>query len=177
MWFQVRFNVFTQRIFFYFPVLQTAENIFRKIYPIYSLFTFCFLSGYSVALHFILPLVHIIPSPYNYAGIVLILLGLVLNIRTDQLFKKNKTTVKPDENPSTIITEGPFRFSRNPMYFGMLLALAGVSLILGSLTSFAGAVLFVTAMEIKFIPIEEKNMKEAFGEEFEAYRKKVRRWI
>ncbi len=131
----------------------------------------------SIALHYVLPITQIITTPYNYAGIALIIFGLAINIWTDQLFKKSKTTVKPDENPSTIVTAGPFRFSRNPMYLGMLMALAGVSVIQGSLASFTGPLLFVIAMEKKFIPVEEKNMKEAFGEKFEAYRKRVRRWI
>ena len=105
------------------------------------------------------------------------MIGGALNIWTDQLFKKNETTVKPDEKPSVLIQSGPFNISRNPMYLGMTILLIGIGFILGSIISFVGAILFVVAMEIAFITQEEKNLQEQFGEEFNAYRKKVRRWI
>jgi len=60
---------------------------------------------------------------------------------------------------------------------GMTLLLIGAGFILGSITSFIGFILFVAAMEIAFIPQEEKILHEAFGEEFDAYKEKVRRWI
>jgi protein-S-isoprenylcysteine O-methyltransferase Ste14 len=104
-------------------------------------------------------------------------IGGVLNIWTDQLFKKNETTVKPDEKPSVLIQTGPFNISRNPMYLGMTILLIGIGFILGSIISFVGAILFVVAMEIAFITQEEKYLQEQFGEEFDTYRKKVRRWI
>jgi protein-S-isoprenylcysteine O-methyltransferase Ste14 len=104
-------------------------------------------------------------------------IGGALNIWTDQLFKKNETTVKPDEKPSVLIQSGPFNISRNPMYLGMTILLIGIGFILGSIISFVGSILFVVAMEIAFITQEEKNLQEQFGEEFDAYRKKVRRWI
>jgi len=101
----------------------------------------------------------------------------VLNIWADQLLKKQKTTIKPNEKPTALIETGAFKISRNPMYLGMAVILFGAGFILGSIISFIGVVLFVAAMEIAFIPMEEKNLSEQFGEEFETYKKKVRRWI
>jgi protein-S-isoprenylcysteine O-methyltransferase Ste14 len=63
------------------------------------------------------------------------------------------------------------------MYLGMALLLVGAGFILGSITSFIGTILFIIAMEVHFIPTEEKFMFEQFGKEFEAYKKKVRRWL
>jgi protein-S-isoprenylcysteine O-methyltransferase Ste14 len=103
--------------------------------------------------------------------------GGILNIWTDQLFKKQNTTVKPDERPSTFIQTGPFKISRNPMYLGMTILLIGIGFVLGSVISFTGFVLFLVAMEVAFIPQEEINLQEKFGEEYLAYKKKVRRWI
>jgi len=131
----------------------------------------------SIALHFVLPVIIIIPSPYNYVGSLLILLGLILNIWADQLFKRNRTVISPDKVPTTLVLNGPFKISRNPMYLGMLKALVGVSIILGSLSSFMGPILFFIAMEKKFIPIEEKNIFSVFGEDFDTYRSRVRKWI
>ena len=128
-------------------------------------------------LHYTLPLINIIEYPSNLIGFLFFVIGTVLNIWTDQLFKKVNTTVKPFEKPSTLILKGPFKISRNPMYLGMALLLVGAGFILGSITSFIGTIMFIIAMEVRFIPTEEKFMFEQFGEEFEAYKKKVRRWL
>ena len=131
----------------------------------------------SVTLHFFFPIDEIIKLPYNWLGFLFFFLGGILNIWTDQLFKKVNTTVKPFEKPSKLIQKGPFKISRNPMYLGMALLLIGIGFVLGSITSFVGFVLFIVAMEISFINQEEKILLEVFGAEFEAYKKKVRRWI
>jgi len=146
----------------------------KKIFPPTHFYTYLFL---SVLLHFLFPIKQIVYPPVTYFGWVLIIAGSALNIWTDQLFKKHKTTVKPDEKPSKLIDYGPFSFSRNPMYLGMAAILFGVGIFLGTIISFTGAVFFIAAMEIYFIPDEEKFMSEAFGAEFERYKNKVRRWI
>jgi len=119
----------------------------------------------------------IVHPPLIYLGWLLIIAGSALNIWSDQLFKKQKTTVKPNKKPTRLIDYGPFRISRNPMYLGMAVILFGVGIFLGTITAFTGAVLFIIAMEIYFISDEEKSMHEAFGSEFENYKAKVRRWI
>ena len=131
----------------------------------------------SILLHYVLPIAQIINSPANWLGFIFFAIGSLLNIWSDQLMKKNKTTVKPLEKPSTLIQTGPFKISRNPMYLGIALLLIGAGFILGSVTSFVGVILFVAAMEMVFIPKEEKILQEQFGEEYMKYKKKVGRWI
>lgn len=131
----------------------------------------------SIILHFIFPIKRIVFSPYSYLGIVLIIFGIVMNIWSDSLFKKKKTTVKPYENPAVLEISGPFQISRHPMYLGMPAILLGVSLMLGSIIAFIFPFLFVIVMEIKFIRFEEKNLEKIFGKKYLEYRKKVRRWI
>jgi len=131
----------------------------------------------SVALHFTLPLLQIIKYPFNLIGILFFIIGAGLNIWADQMMKKHNTTVKPGEKPTVLIETGVFKISRNPMYLGMALLLLGAGFILGSVTSFVGVILFVAAMEIVFIPTEEKILQEQFDEEFEAYKKKVEKWL
>ena len=146
----------------------------KKFLPPTHFFTYLII---SVLLHYIVPIAQIINYPYNWLGFLFFLLGGILNIWPDQLFKKLKTTVKPDEKPSLLIQTGPFKISRNPMYLGMALLLIGVGIVLGSVTSFIGFIFFILAMEISFIPQEEKILTEQFGDEYELYKKKVRRWI
>jgi protein-S-isoprenylcysteine O-methyltransferase Ste14 len=131
----------------------------------------------SIIMHYTLHLNQIIYYPFYLIGFLFFVLGTGLNIWADQLLKKQKTTVKPNENPTSLIETGAFKISRNPMYLGMTLALLGAGFILGSITSFIGALLFIVTMEIAFIPMEEKNLQEQFGETFENYKKKVRRWV
>jgi protein-S-isoprenylcysteine O-methyltransferase Ste14 len=131
----------------------------------------------SIALHFILPVRQLIRLPYRYLGIVLIAFGSLINLWTDSLFKSNKTTVKPHENPTELITSGPFRLSRHPMYLGMTAVLLGVAILLGSLITFVFPIVFAILMELLFIPLEEKNLQQVFRSKYADYRKKSRRWI
>jgi protein-S-isoprenylcysteine O-methyltransferase Ste14 len=130
-----------------------------------------------IPFHFILPIVKLNYSPYNYIGIVLILFGGFINLWTDALLKKGETTVKPHLKPSNLIISGPFKFTRHPMYLGMLSILLGAAVIAGSLVSFIFPLIYIGLMEILFIPMEERNLVEAFGEGYTEYRKKVRKWI
>jgi protein-S-isoprenylcysteine O-methyltransferase Ste14 len=131
----------------------------------------------SVGLHFALPVTRVIVSPYRYLGIVLIGFGVVVNLWTDSLFKKHKTTVKPYESPTHLEVSGPFRISRHPMYLGMVAILLGIAIALGSLVTFVFPIVFVILMETMFIPFEEKNLEEVFGRKYLDYKKNVRRWI
>ena len=129
-----------------------------------------------VALHFLLPVREVVPSPCRYLGIALLVIGLALNIWSDQIFKKAKTTVKPFERSSRLVTEGPYRFSRHPMYLGMVAILIGLGIALGSITPWAVVPAFAF-LAGKFIAIEEKAMEETFGQAYRDYRRRVRRWI
>ena len=130
-----------------------------------------------ISLHFIFPIKKIIFPPYNWLGIFLIIFGGAINLWTDDIFKKEKTTVKPYNSPSALITYGPFRLSRHPMYLGMTAILFGISFLLGSLMPFISPIAFVILIQTLFIPIEEKNLEATFGQKYLDYKKKVRCWI
>jgi len=131
----------------------------------------------SMVAHFFFPIMTVIRSPLNYAGIVLFALGVFLNLWTDTLFKKTSTTVKPYLDPTAFISFDPFGFTRHPMYLGMALSLLGSAVFTGSLAAFASPVVFVVLMEVLFIPFEEENMERIFGSEYTEYKRRVRRWI
>ena len=131
----------------------------------------------TIGLHFILPIKKFINSPFNYLGILLIGAGIWLNLHADKLFKNKQTTVKPFEESSCLIEEGPFVFSRNLMYLGIAAILSGISACLGSVTPFIGPVLFFIIINFKFINEEEKVLEQTFGQDFLEYKKRVRRWL
>jgi len=130
-----------------------------------------------VGLHFVLPLAHVVPTPWNLAGIVPLAVGLWLNVWASGLFRRADTTIKPFQRPASLVAHGPYRFSRHPMYLGMALVLAGVGVMLGTAGPLVVVPAFVWAMEAAFIRAEERDMEAAFGDEYRAYRRRVRRWI
>jgi protein-S-isoprenylcysteine O-methyltransferase Ste14 len=124
-----------------------------------------------------LPFIQIISFPFNWLGVIFLLVGIVLNLWTDNIIKKNQTTVKPTEIPSKFIVKGPYKVSRHPMYLGMLLILLGISSILNTAVGLIPVLLFIVIIEKIFIPIEEKNLSKAFQKEYNYYKNKVRKWI
>jgi len=131
----------------------------------------------AIALHFVVPIVHIVPFPYNLGGLLLIAIGIWLNLWADGLFKTKNTTVKPFEKSSALILNGPFRFTRHPMYLGMVIGLLGLAILLRSLVTFFVAIAFAITMTVVFIQPEEKAMEETFGEGYLDYKARVRRWL
>jgi len=107
----------------------------------------------------------------------LILSGVVMNIRASNFFDKVGTTVKPFQESSCLATEGLYRYSRNPMYFGMLMILIGTFIVLGSITPMLVIPVFMWIITKVFILAEEKALEERFGETYLKYKCKVRRWI
>jgi len=130
-----------------------------------------------IALHFLLPVLCIIPWPWNLLGALPICFGVVWNLWADQLFKRHRTTVKPHLEPTMLVEDGPFRFSRNPMYVGMAAIAVGVAVLCGSLTPLFVSVVFIAVVAIVFIPMEERAMQQAFGDEWLDYARRVRRWL
>ena len=128
-------------------------------------------------LNFLMPIIRIIPSPWNAIGVIFLLAGLLINLRADRLFHRAGTTVKPHTESSVLVTGDVFRFSRNPMYLGFALLLTGVALLLGALTPFLVIPIFVALIEVIFIRAEEKMLAQTFGQVYLDYRKQVRRWL
>ncbi|NCO88299.1 hypothetical protein AUK04_04170 [Candidatus Roizmanbacteria bacterium CG2_30_33_16] len=141
--------------------------------PIY--FFICLIA--TVMLYIFFPITKIVYYPLNLLGIVFVIFGIVINIWADNAFKTNKTTVKPFEKPSVLITSKSFSFSRHPMYLGFVSVLLGLSILLGTLSPFLTPVLMFIILETKFIPHEEETLEEIFGQKYKDYKNKIRRWL
>jgi protein-S-isoprenylcysteine O-methyltransferase Ste14 len=131
----------------------------------------------QAALHLGLPALKFIPGPWRLIGILPVICGVVLNLAADQAFKRVKTTVKPFQVSSALVTDGAYGISRHPMYLGYVLILAGVAVMVGSLTPFLVILIFAVLMEVVFIQVEERMLEERFAGEWVAYKESVRRWI
>ena len=112
-------------------------------------------------------------------GIFVITIGFLLLIISIKSFIDNKTTINPlNLKKSTyLVTSGVFRFSRNPMYLGMLLFLLGTAIILNIIGGLIISILFIFYMNFFQIIPEEKALENLFGKNYKNYRKTVRRWI
>jgi protein-S-isoprenylcysteine O-methyltransferase Ste14 len=127
--------------------------------------------------HVVVPIARIVRGLWVFLGLIPLALGVVLNLVADRAFKRRGTTVKPFEQPTALVTGGVFRVTRNPMYLGFVLILAGLAVLLGSLTPYAVVAAFAVAMDRVFIRAEEVDLLERFGQDWLAYTARVRRWI
>ena len=115
----------------------------------------------------------------NGISLFLLILGLIIFISAVRSFRKQKTTVNPlkPKQASSLVTSGIFRFSRNPMYLGMLIILLSISFkfnLLGGMIISLLFLIFITKFQI--YP-EEEAMNELFGDKFTQYSNTTRRWI
>jgi len=112
-------------------------------------------------------------------GSIMIISGLIIILYAIILFKKYKTTITPlnPSNATKLITVGIYKFSRNPMYLGLLLVLLGISFIINIIGGFFLIPLFILYLNLFQIIPEESAMVDLFKDEFLDYKKNVRRWI
>jgi len=135
---------------------------------------------FGLSIYFSRGIFQVVEIKYSfYFGILLLLLGFVILISAVRLFRKDKTTVNPlsPEQATKLVTDGIFKYSRNPMYLGMALVLGSVAVffnLTGGIILIALFCAYITKFQI--IP-EEKAMKELFSDDFEKYKKVTRRWI
>jgi protein-S-isoprenylcysteine O-methyltransferase Ste14 len=110
-------------------------------------------------------------------GGALVMLALLIMGWSLLQFRKAKTTVRPDKPASALITTGPFRFSRNPLYLAWSILYAAVGLWLNS--AWVMALLIPTIVVVTFAVIvrEERHLLKQFGEDYQYYRATVRRWL
>ena len=130
-----------------------------------------------IGLNRIAPLKQIVDWPWRYLGLIPFAIGLWLVLWVNALFRRVGTTIKPFEESSFLVTQGPFRVSRNPIYLGMCIALFGVAVLLGSLSPFLVVPIFAFLIDARFIRAEEAILARKFGRPFDDYMSRVRRWL
>ncbi|MCF2908494.1 isoprenylcysteine carboxylmethyltransferase family protein [Pseudoalteromonas sp. DL2-H2.2] len=123
-------------------------------------------------------LAHLLLTPYNLLGLPFLLGGLALAQTAKGIFKQAKTNIMTFDDPDKLITQGPFAYSRNPMYLGMSSALLGCALLCGATQWSLGlTLLFIVVVDFWYIRHEEQAMGNKFAEDYEEYRARVRRWL
>jgi protein-S-isoprenylcysteine O-methyltransferase Ste14 len=113
----------------------------------------------------------------SLGGTVLLTVGVVIAGSGWLIFLRTRTTTIPGEVSSRLVTWGPYRFSRNPMYVGLLIAYLGEAAFLRQAWPLLLLPFVFAYINWMVVPVEEARLKEVFGMEYERYKAKVRRWI
>ena len=110
-------------------------------------------------------------------GLLLLAIGFLVRVWATVYFYANRMRVISLEPQRTLITSGPFRFSRNPLYLGgNVFIFFGAALLFGSPTALVATALHIPLVDL-FIRREEAQLEREFGEEWRSYKKRVRRWL
>jgi protein-S-isoprenylcysteine O-methyltransferase Ste14 len=117
------------------------------------------------------------PVLFKICGAALFLIGAALAGSGLYVFHKARTTTVPGKTSTQVVTWGPYRYIRNPMYTGLVLAYVGEAGLVVQFWPLIILPLVVAYINWVVIPVEESRLKEDFGSEYEQYRAKVRRWI
>jgi protein-S-isoprenylcysteine O-methyltransferase Ste14 len=112
-----------------------------------------------------------------WGGVFLAFTGFTMMMWSWGLFQKRNIAICPRAETTSLLTDGPYRFTRNPMYLGMVFILAGLALCAGTPPFYLSTVVFFIIINFVFCPYEESKLINSFGCEFILYMKRVRRWI
>ena len=144
-----------------------------------ALFAFLALPG-MVA--FVIPLLLITPAsrrvwvePWGLVPLVLGVVVLALTVR--EFYVAGRGTLAPWSPPRTLVTSGLYRYSRNPMYVGVLLILCGWAIGLSSWVLAIYAAGIAIAVHVRVLANEEPFLARTHGEAWTAYRARVGRWL
>jgi protein-S-isoprenylcysteine O-methyltransferase Ste14 len=110
-------------------------------------------------------------------GWLLLIGGIALVLTAAQRFQKWRTPIKPFQQPEHCITDGIFRYSRNPLYLGEVIMLLGLAALLGTWLALLPIPVFMAVIQLVFIQPEERLLQEHFGSAYQSYRHRVRRWV
>jgi protein-S-isoprenylcysteine O-methyltransferase Ste14 len=116
------------------------------------------------------------PSP-SRIGVVPIAVGLALGFPALYYLKKGRTTTAAFHEPRRLVTNGLYGYTRNPIYLGYALILAGTCIMLGASCLLVPPLIFVIVVDQWIIRAEERALFRKFGKEYDDYRSRTPRWI
>jgi protein-S-isoprenylcysteine O-methyltransferase Ste14 len=111
------------------------------------------------------------------AGVIVLAAGLALDLVSLALFLRAQTSPIPFRPARAIVAAGPYRFTRNPMYLGMTLTVAGLGLVADVGWLLVSALAAALVVDRAVIPREEAYLERRFGAAWLDYRRRVRRWL
>ncbi len=110
-------------------------------------------------------------------GVIIIIVAILIDVSAMMTMHRAKTTILPNQRSDHLVTSGPFRFSRNPIYVANVLLLFGIGLFSGNAWLLLLAPLDGLITQKLAIEREEAHLESRFGKTYRDYRKKVNRWV
>jgi len=129
------------------------------------------------ALDGLAPILPILPQEARVLGLVLLALALANDLLCARALARHRTTILPHRAATSLVTDGPYRFSRNPIYVSHVATTLGVGLLLHSPGVLVLTPLLVVALSRLAILPEERHLAKKFGAEFAAYAARTPRWL
>ena len=115
--------------------------------------------------------------PAHVSGGVFALCGVALSVASVGRLRRSGTTLRTDRTSNNLVIEGPYRFTRNPIYLGFVTLYLGLALLLRSPGALALWPVTIVLLQVVVIRREERYLTRRFGDAYLAYQKKVRRWL
>ncbi len=112
----------------------------------------------------------------RWCGLPLVAAGMALVLPSAARFR-GRTTIRPFEASTELVTTGAFRWSRNPMYLGLVTCTLGAFVMYGTLAPGIAVPSLAWILQKRFIEGEEAHLEAQFGETYRAYKERVRRWL
>ncbi|MEP6645956.1 MAG: isoprenylcysteine carboxylmethyltransferase family protein [Saprospiraceae bacterium] len=114
----------------------------------------------------------------QYAGLILFIVGWCLILYCIYRFAvEGQGTLSPVDQTKNLVKKGIYRYSRNPMYIGVIIALIGMALFAYSSILLGYSILIFTMFNFWVIYVEEPRLRRDFGAQYMDYSKSVRRWL
>lgn len=136
-----------------------------------------FLGGLALGIALDVVLGGSVPDGLWPLGVVVILAGVTLQGTFIAAFRRARTNIRPDRPTNTIVTTGPYRFTRNPAYIGMTLIFAGIAVVADTPWALVMLVPTLVVVDRGVIAREERYLEQKFGEAYLDYKSRVRRWL
>jgi protein-S-isoprenylcysteine O-methyltransferase Ste14 len=130
----------------------------------------------TLVLHFMLPEERSV-GWYQVIGLLVAAAGVGVSCYAAAIFQARDTTKKPWGEPSAFVAQPPYTWTRNPMYLGLTIALFGLAIFFSSIAILIAPAVFYAVIDRLVIPREEETMERLFGQDYLAYKERVRRWI
>jgi len=154
--------------------LQDHPNISPSVHPP-ILMLIHLLAAFP--LNWLFPLPFAFPEILVWAGYLLVLSGIGLSFNAVSHIVKAHTTLDPHGSVTEVVTSGPYRFSRNPIYLGFVCMLIGFPLIFHSYWGLILSPVLIVSLYRLVIRHEEAYLERKFGDVYNSYRSRVRRWL
>ncbi|GAB4382684.1 methyltransferase family protein [Albidovulum sp.] len=135
------------------------------------------LAGFALAGYLLGRIFPVHLAANDYIGAVLVVIALIIAVLSVLQMLLSRTTVVPRREPSALVTRGLFAQTRNPIYLADTILLAGLYFAWDALVALPLALIFMEVIKRRFILDEERRLLARFGDAFEDYCARTRRWL